>query len=123
MSVISITVFRNWQAATLAALLGCTSPAIALAETPMTGKVMMENMEPKEFVAFVTGMVEAMAYARFRKDTLAAGRRVEDGMNCIRRWFFSDPKRILAIGNAFERYHQYTAWVVLGVLLKQECGE
>lgn len=80
-------------------------------------------MDSKEFVAFVTGMVEGMAYARFRKDTLAAGRRVEDGMNCVRQWFFGDPKRILTIGNAFERYHQYTAWVVLGVLLKQECGE
>lgn len=89
----------------------------------MTGKVMYERLPIGEFRAFVDGMIEGMAYVRFRKDTLAAGRRVEDGMNCIRRWYYADARRVLEIADAFVQNHQHTAWVVLGAILKKECGE
>lgn len=89
----------------------------------MTGRVMLDRMPSREFEAFVTGMVEGMAYARFRKDTLAAGRRVEDGMNCIRNWYHGDARTFIRIVEAFRQHSQHTAWVVLGAIVKQECGE
>lgn len=90
----------------------------------MTGKVMLERMPRAELSAFISGMIEGMAYARFRKDTLAAGRRVEDGMNCIRRWFYGDVSASTnALFDGFTQHSQHTAWVVLGAILKKECGE
>lgn len=89
----------------------------------MTGKVMLERMPSKEFEAFVTGMVEGMAYARFRKDTLATGKRSQDGMNCILSWYHDNPKNFLVVIDAIRQHEQHTAWVVLGSLLKKECGE
>lgn len=80
-------------------------------------------MPSGEFVAFVTGIVEGMAYARFRKDSLAAGQKVETGMQCIRTWFHSDPKIIVTVQDTFRKYADYAPWVVLGVMAKKECGE
>jgi len=111
---------RN-TAAALAVLLGIGSPAVA--DTPMTGKVILEQMPRNEFVVFVTGIVEGMAYARFRKDTLASGSKVEDGMTCIRDWFHGDAQVILKIEDAFRQYDQYAPWVVLGAMIKKKCGE
>ena len=53
----------------------------------MTAGFIMENMEPKERYAYVSGIVTGMAYARFRKDTIASGSRDESGMICIHNWF------------------------------------
>ena len=89
----------------------------------MTGKVMLERLPSKEFTWFVTGMVEGMAYARFRKDTLAAGTRAQDGMNCILTWYHDNPKSMTVIMDAMLHHTEHTAWVVLGSLLKKECGE
>jgi hypothetical protein len=89
----------------------------------VTGKLMLDELSEPEYVMFVTGMVEGMAYARFRKDTLEAGEKRQDGMNCIRHWFHSKPESILEISDAFERHPEHTPWVVLGVMLKKECGE
>lgn len=115
---------RSLPAAMLSASLFLPVPANANeGGTIMTGKVMMDRMPSKEFEAFVTGMVEGMAYARFRKDTMAAGKRSEEGMKCIRRWYHDTPRNYLVVLDAFQQHHEHTAWVVLGVLLKKECGE
>lgn len=88
-----------------------------------TAGVIVKEMPSKEFVTFVTGMVEGMAYARFRKDTLAAGQKVETGSQCIRNWYHRDTGIILKIEDAFRKYADYAPWVVLGVMVKNECGE
>ena len=108
-----------------AVMFGAASIAIANDNdgTPLTGKLMMEKLSNEEFTWFVTGMVEGLAYARFRKDTLAAGERAESGMKCIRTWFRDDPRIILRIEDAFRKYDSYAPWVVLGVMIKKECGE
>ena len=89
----------------------------------VSGKRMMRRMPGNEFSAFVRGMIEGMAYARFRKDTLAAGKRSQDGMDCILTWYHENPKNFLVFIDAIRKHEQHTAWVVLGSLLKKECGE
>lgn len=120
---------KGYQAAALAALLGFGGMHAAYGQqspgggTPMTGKLMMERLPSGEFTWFVTGMVEGMAYARFRKDSLASGTRSEDGMNCILRWYRDNPRSITVVMDAFQQHQQHMPWVVLGALLKKECGE
>jgi hypothetical protein len=89
----------------------------------LTAGLIVKEMPPNEFVAYVTGMVEGMAYARFRKDTMAAGEKVQTGSDCIRNWYHRDTNTITTISDTFRKYPDYTPWVVLGVMLKQECGE
>lgn len=116
------TVIRQSKAAITASIISLATGAQATA-TDLTAGVILKEMPSKEFVAYVTGMVEGMAYGRFRKDTLAAGQKVETGMQCIRDWFHGDAKTILAVEDAFRKYADYTPWVVLGAMVKKECGE
>ncbi len=54
--------------------------------------------------------------------TLAAGHKIETGSQCTRNWFYSDARVILTIEDTFRRHADYTLWVVLGTMLKKECG-
>ena len=95
----------------------------AHAETPLTAQVVLDNMPTNEFVSYVSGIVEGLAYARFRKDTAAAGQNDEDGMKCIRDWYHGNSEIILQIEESFRKYGTYPPWVVLAVMIKRECGE
>ena len=90
----------------------------------MTAGVIMEKMGPKERYAYVSGIVTGMAYARFRKDTIAAGSRDERGMICIHEWFSKgDGSTYAMLENTFTQNGQYTPSVIIASLLKKECGE
>ena len=93
------------------------------AETPLTAGVVLEKMPSNEFVVYVAGIVEGLAYARFRKDTVAAGKKVEKGMSCIRNWYHGNDNAILNIESAFRKYKQYAPWIVIAAMVKKECGE
>ena len=110
-------------AAVLAGMVTVGSAAHVCAKTPMTAGVVLEKMPANELSAYISGIVEGLAYARFRKDTVAAGVRNEDGMKCIRDWYYATPDRVLDIEAAFRRYEKYPPWVVMAVLIKKECGE
>ena len=45
----------------------------AQADTPMTAGLIMKEMPTKERAAYVAGIVEGMAYARFRYDSKKTG--------------------------------------------------
>lgn len=90
----------------------------------MTGELILEKMDLKERYAYVSGIVTGMAYARFRKDTLASGTRDERGMNCIHDWYFTGEGRtFVMLEEAFRKNGQYTPSVIIASLLKKECGE
>ncbi|MVA97968.1 hypothetical protein GN330_12005 [Nitratireductor sp. CAU 1489] len=90
----------------------------------MTAGVVMEKMKPKELYSYVYGIVEGMAYARFRKDTVAAGAKTETGMTCIYNWFFSgNGKSYADITAAFRKYPEHGPPVIVAALIKKKCGE
>lgn len=91
--------------------------------TDMTAGVVLREMPSNEFVVYVAGIVEGLAYARFRKDSVAAGRKIEDGMQCIRDWYHNNPESILKVEEAFRQHDKYPPWVVLAAMIKKECGE
>lgn len=90
----------------------------------MTAGVVLDKMSSDELFAYVNGMVEGMAYARFRKDTLAAGSRDEAGMACILDWYWkgegNTPSRIEA---AFRQHKEHMPSTIVGTMIKNECGE
>lgn len=90
----------------------------------MTAGVVLERMPSKELLVYISGIIEGLAYARFRKDTIAAGENDETGMNCIYDWFYGDDMASFGtIEAAFRRYADHYPSVLLGAMIKQECGE
>ena len=90
----------------------------------MTAGFIMEKMEPKERYAYVSGIVRGMAYARFRKDTIAAGSKDERGMICIYEWYEKgDGSTYAALEHTFRNNGHYPPTVIIATLLKKECGE
>jgi len=114
----------NGLAAILAGALYAIAPFETRAEPEYVtaGKVLKE-LEPNEFVWFVSGIVQGLAYSRFRQDTIAAGEKVLAGSDCIRNWFYGTQGRTLTIRSTFEQYAEHAPWVVVAAMVKQECGE
>lgn len=89
----------------------------------LTAGDIVKNMQPNELVHYVSGMIEGFAYARFRKDSIEAGHKVETGMQCIRDWYLSNPRTMVTISDAFRQHEQHAPSVVLAAMIKKECGE
>lgn len=101
--------------------LGISAPANA---QDMTAGLILEKMQPEERFAYVNGIVEGMAYARFRKDTIAAGSKDEQGMKCIYDWFHKGDGSTYAMLDAtFRKNARHMPSVIIATLLKKECGE
>lgn len=84
----------------------------------------MNEMPTRERTTYIMGIIEGMAYARFRKDTLAAGKKAEQGMKCIYDWFYADSMATLdRIERVFKANTEHYPSVLLAALIKKECGE
>lgn len=102
------------------ALIAGASPSYADAMT--AGKLVKEPAA--ERTMYIMGVVDGLAYARFRKDTLAKGERDEAGMNCILGWFSKDSlSRLLEIERTLAAYADEYPITVLASMVKRECGE
>lgn len=67
--------------------------------------------------AFMSGVVEGLAYARYVKDG-----KQPDGMACIYRWFYADgtaPK----VEEAFKKFPDYMPGPIILAMTQQACGE
>jgi hypothetical protein len=98
-------------------------PASA-AGTDMTAGVVMKEMPARERAAYIMGIVEGFAYARFRKDTEASGSKDVTGMRCIYDWLYKDSKSAFQrIEAAFTKYPEHFPSTLLATMLKKECDE
>lgn len=93
------------------------APNIARAEAFDAGKVMKE-MSNQEQVAYMAGIIEGLAIARYHKD----GKRKE-AMGCIYDFFYKDRGNMRVILDAFEKYPAYPPGSLVDVLTKRKCGE
>lgn len=123
--------YARFRAVAAAAALGIGSslpvPANAQSDdggTPVTAGLLLKEMPPAEFTTYTLGIVEGLAYARFLRDTEKSGRRNEDGMGCIHRWYHGDTKaRFNKMMQAFEKYSEHHPTTILYAMIKKECGE
>lgn len=95
----------------------------AIAEVMDAGSI-LEKMEDKERYAYISGIVEGLAYARFRKDTIAAGSKDERGSSCIHNWYYTGTgKTPFSIEATFKKYPDQMPSVIIALMVKKECGE
>lgn len=119
-----ITVTRSVKAGLSGALFFLATGVHPAYAQEMTAGLIMEKMEPKERYAYVSGIVRGMAYARFRKDTIAGGAKDERGMTCIYDWYYrGEGKTYAMLETTFRKNGQYAPTVIIASLLKKECGE
>lgn len=84
--------------------------------TDLTAGVVMEKMSAEERNAYLAGVAEGLAYARYLDD----GKKT-DGMRCIYEWFYKDGTRV-KIHDAFERFSDYLPGAVMAAMVEKECG-
>jgi hypothetical protein len=117
---IVVSVGKRLSGLVIAAVVGI-HPAQA---QDMTAGLILEKMQPEERFAYINGIVEGMAYARFRKDTIATGSKDEAGMKCIYGWYYTgDGKTHARIEAAFRKFSDHMPSVIIGTMVKKECGE
>lgn len=85
----------------------------------LNADAVMNKMSTEERNAYLSGVVEGLAYSRYLQD-----RPDEAGMNCIYDWYYSDGGETRRKIHAwFGKHPNRMSGVLLYVLIKQECGE
>ncbi|MCP4937151.1 MAG: hypothetical protein GY927_23820 [bacterium] len=90
----------------------------ANAEEITAGSV-LEKMETKELGAYLTGLIDGFAHARYLKD----GKNQNGGMKCIYSWYYGNNDAANQIIFAFDKYKKHRPNTVVAAMLKQQCGE
>lgn len=92
--------------------------------TEFTAGVIMEKMDTNERFPYVAGVIEGLAYARYRRDNenVESDKKSVEGMKCIYNWFYEKKGTIDLIYIAFGRYPTYTPGVIIGNLVRKDCG-
>ena len=88
----------------------------ARADTPMTAGVVLEKMAPKEYYAYLAGITEGLAYARYERGGVEA-------MKCVFDWFYNDKNSVRRIDQAFARFADHYPGAVMAALMERKCGE
>ena len=101
---------------TLLALPMVTVPMEAGA-ADFTAGVVVTKMSEGDRYPFIAGIVEGLAYARYKKDGDST-----DGMKCIYDWFYETKSRPQEILDTFKRFTDYTAGAVIAAMAEKECG-
>lgn len=83
----------------------------------LTTDTVLKIMSDKELNAYISGLVEGLAYARYVQD----GKKADKGMQCILGWFYKNKKTAPKIVRAFAHFKKYTANAVVGALIAKEC--
>ncbi|MBI1290184.1 hypothetical protein GC173_02925 [bacterium] len=103
---------------------GLALPMPANAQAPTTARMVVEEMPVRERTSYIAGVVDGLAYARFRKDTLTKGEKDESGMKCILEWFRADSlAKLQRIEATFKKYGDEYPPILLTLMVKKECGE
>lgn len=88
-----------------------------MADSELTTGAVMQRLDPSERYAFVAGVVEGLAYARYLQDG-----KTPAGMRCIYDWFYRTPGSLDQVYVAFGEFPEYPPGAVMAVVLKQVCG-
>lgn len=82
-----------------------------------TTNTVLKIMSNKELNAYLSGIIDGLAYARYVQD----GKKSYKGMKCISDWFYKDKKTIPKILRAFAHFKDSFANSVVGALAAKEC--
>lgn len=88
------------------------------AANDFTAEKVMKKMTSAERTAYLAGVIEGLAVARYYRD----GKKKE-GMSCVYGWFYDDRQNLRVIHDAFDRYPAYPPGSIIDALVKRKCGE
>jgi hypothetical protein len=99
-----------------------TSALAQDAENPGSGDVMtagtiLTQFNTRERAAYLAGIIEGLAYARYAQDE-----RAIEGRDCIYNWYYRDPQALRSIFAAFDRYPDALPGRLVGALANTACG-
>jgi hypothetical protein len=98
------------------------APVIAANDARAQGldaDAVLNKMSAPEQTAYLAGVIEGLAYARFLRDSPSI-----TGMQCIYDWFYDENIETGRRINAWlERHLDKPVGPLIYVLVKQECGE
>lgn len=94
------------------------APSIAHAGSLNAGAVLNE-MDAKQRYAYVSGVVEGLAYSRFLTD-----KPNEEGMTCIYDWYYEGnaTEQWTRITTRLKRHPDKPVGVLMHILIKKDCG-
>lgn len=96
-------------------VLGFASPGHA---EELTAGVVLDWMSSDQKSAYLAGVIEGLAYARFVADN-----RSTAGMGCLYQWYYARENQVLEkILVAFARYPDQAPGAIVAVLARQKCG-
>lgn len=97
----------------LASMMAMAQPAAA---EEMTAGSVLTKMKPAELTAYLAGIAEGLAYARYVKDG-----NTTDGMGCINKWFY-EPGTMREIFSTFNRFPDHSPGAVMAAMTQKACG-
>lgn len=83
----------------------------------MTAGSLSKNLSGKEHFAYLAGLVEGLAYARYVKDGKSSA-----GMACIYDWFYKKPDTLREIFDTFDRFPDHSPGAVMAAMTQKACG-
>ena len=110
------TITYTAKTAALAAGLTLNAPQAGA----LTVEDMRESMPPEERVAYVSGVVEGLAFGRWIEND-----RDQAGMDCILEWYYGDSE-LSAYSTALDFFDQHPdqhIGTLMYALIREECGE
>jgi hypothetical protein len=81
----------------------------------LNANAVMNLMTPEQRSSYLQGIIEGMAYARYRQDGHEAG------MQCMYKFYYdgdAGPKKVI---DAFFKYRDHTPGALMAALLEKEC--
>lgn len=115
---------KNWRyiPAIVAPLLCAATPAHPQA---MTAEVIMSKMTPEDRYTYMAGIVEGLAYARYRNDNkgVEEDSKTATGMACVYDWFYKNDANRERIVQAFRKFGSHYPGAIMAALIRKDCGE
>ncbi|MEN0000075.1 MAG: hypothetical protein AAF940_04255 [Pseudomonadota bacterium] len=106
---------KSYFAALLVALtFAQPSPAFAYS---MEAREALRLMDRDEFIAYTTGIIEGLIYARYVHD----GRVGDKGARCIAIWFYRGDNVLETIRLAFHKFNDHTPRSIVGAMVETAC--
>ena len=84
-----------------------------------TAGSVLKNMETIELNAYVTGIIDGLAFSRYTKE----GKKTDGGMKCIYDWFYNGGQTTRQIIQAFDKFKKHTPNAIVSAMINQKCGE
>jgi hypothetical protein len=89
-----------------------------------TAGAVLDKMTGVEQTAYLAGIVEALAYSRYRHDNKGNdGAKKTEGMHCVYDWFYKTDKQVDQVFLAFHKYRSYKPGAIIAAMVRKQCGE